>query len=198
MKQTVKLWNLFLPLLVCGVIALPSGLALAQPADTPDEKSAPAGGSNDGWGEGEEEVEPGSDEEEFGTNGEACIGKERCNPWMGGLRNLWAKIGIFLIIVLAMHLLLSFGLFGAQIQGGGEPSSSFGMSMGLTIIVSALAAFFSFVEYTWPEDWCQKDLCSASISDQMGAVTWWVWGLVGGVAVVLFIIFAASFKPSNK
>lgn len=152
--------------------------------DEDDDGAGDDGGAGGLDGEGDEE---------------ACIDKERCNPWLGGMTNFWGKLAIFLGVLVLSHFLFSFGLFGAGIRKDGEPLPLLASSIGFTVIAGVLASFFCFVEYTWPPDWCTDavDLCSAPLLDQLGAVTWWVWGLVLVVGVVTFGILKMAVKPTS-
>jgi len=139
------------------------------------------------------------DDPDCEEGGDACLDKERCNPWLGGMTNFWGKLGIFLGVLVLSHFLFAFGLFGAGIRNDGEPLPLMASSVGFTVIAGVLASFFCFVEYTWPPNWCTEavDLCTAPLGDQLGVVTWWVWGLVLVVGVVVFGILKMAVKPST-
>ncbi len=188
--------------LLAALCAPATGLAQtkkgAEPPKTEEKKADP-------------DTDVDLDEGDDGTDGggagslddegdeEACLDKERCNPWLGGMTNFWGKLGIFLGVLVLSHLLFSFGLFGAGIRKDGEPLPLLASSVGFTVIAGVLASFFCFVEYTWPPDWCTDavDLCSAPLLDQLGAVTWWVWGLVLAVGIVTFGILKMAVKPTS-
>ena len=199
--------SLLVVLFITATLGAESGAAAqtkkgSETAPPKTEEKAPDTDTDIDLNEGDDGVSgvgTGNEDCLDGDCSEACLDKERCNPWLGGMTNFWGKLAIFLGILILAHFLFSFGLFAAGIRKDGEPLPLMASNVGFTVIAGVLASFFCFVEYTWPADWCTDavDLCTAPLADQLGAVTWWVWGLVLVVGVVAFGILKMAVKPST-